>query len=128
MEPITVLIAQLFGPVLIAMGAGIFFNRNYYSQVYRDLEKETLAVFVTGIATLVVGIAIVTNHNLWDSFAAGFISLIGWLSIAKGIALLVFPRWIDGIAEWVANSMVFAVAGVAAAAVGAYITWVGYFM
>ena len=79
MESLTITLAQYMGPVLLATGLGIFFSRNYYTKVYRDLEKETLAVFMSGIAILVAGIAVVLHHNVWNSFLAGVISLIGHL-------------------------------------------------
>lgn len=37
-------LAQLWGPVMFAVGAGIFVSRGYYPKIYRDLEKEALAV------------------------------------------------------------------------------------
>jgi hypothetical protein len=43
---ITIFLAQIWGPVILAVGIGVFTSRSYYLKVYRDLEKETLAVLL----------------------------------------------------------------------------------
>lgn len=127
MESLTITLAQYMGPVLIATGLGIFFSRNYYTKVYRDLEKETLAVFMSGITILTAGIAIVVHHNKWDSLLAGIITLIGWLSILKGLVLIIKPQVADNLGEKVANSKLFGLIAVLATVLGVYVTYMAYF-
>ncbi len=126
MDPMTILIAKFVGPVILAVGVGIFLSRNYYIKVYRNLESETLAVLMGGISILVAGIAIVLNHNMWDSFAAGLVSFLGWMSILKGVLLIVMPKTVDMFGDMVANSKFFSVAAVLATVCGVYVTYIAY--
>jgi hypothetical protein len=127
MNSLTIFLAQLAGPTLLAVGLGIFFSRDYYARVYRDLEKETLAVMMSGLTILIAGIVLVLNHNIWDSLPAGIISAIGWLSILKGIMLLIFPKTVNKMGDMVANGKFFTAMSILTVIGGGYLSYVAYF-
>lgn len=127
MDPLTIFIAKLAGPSILAFGIGIFVSRDYYAKIYRDLQRETLAVFMTGLTVLLAGITIVLYHNRWDSLLAGFVSLLGWLSILKGAALLIVPGKVDKIGDAIAESNFFTFAGMFALLAGGYLSYAAYF-
>lgn len=124
----TILIAQYVGPAIFAVGLGIFLSKNYYTQVYRNLESETLAVLMGGLVTLVAGIAIVLNHNDWTSFNAGLITFLGWACVVKGLALIIMPNTVDAIGNKMADSTLFPFLALTATAVGGYVTYFAYFV
>ena len=126
MDPLTILIAKFVGPVVLAVGLGIFFSKNYYTKVYRQLENETLAVLMSGIGILIAGIAIVLNHNIWNTFMAGVISFIGWASILKGVLLIAAPKTVDMFGDMVADSKIFPFIAAFATACGAYVSYIAY--
>ena len=126
MDPLTIFLAQLIGPAVLAVGLGIFFSRSYYNKIYRHLENETLAVLMGGLTILIAGIVIVLSHNIWDSTLAVIISLVGWLSILKGLMLVILPKWVDKIGDIVADSKWFPGAAVVYTLIGAYVTYVAY--
>ena len=126
MDPLTIFIAQLAGPAMLAVGLGIYLSRNYYMKVYRHLESETLAVLMSGLIALTIGIAIVLNHNLWDSFLATFVTLVGWLSILKGLLLIIVPRMVDKIGDSMANTQWFSFVGAFYTVIGAYASYLVY--
>ena len=126
MDPVTISIAKFVGPVVLAVGLGIFFSRNYYTKIYRNLESETLAVLMGGVTTLAAGIVIVLNHNIWDNFLAGVISFIGWASILKGVLLIVAPKTVDKFGDMMADSKVFPFVAILATLCGAYVSYSAY--
>lgn len=127
MDTLTVSLAQYIGPVMLAVGLGIFFSKNYYEKVYRHLEQETLSVLMSGIIAVVVGIAIVLHHNFWHSLLAGIVSLIGWLSIAKGLLLIIVPKVVDQIGDWMADKKGwFKFAAILYTVIGAYVSYMAY--
>lgn len=126
MDPMTLLLAKFIGPVILAVGAGIFFSKNYYTKVYRNLENETLAVLMSGIITLVAGITIVLNHNVWDSFTACIVTFVGWASILKGFFLIVVPNTVDRIGDMVAEANLFPFMATLAIACGGYVSYIAY--
>lgn len=127
MDSTTLFLAQLIGPTMLAVGVGIFFSKNYYAKVYRNLENETLAVLMSGIAALVIGIVMVTTHNVWEGFVATVVTLVGWLSIVKGLLLIISPRTVDRIGDRLsANPSLFPIIGTVYAVLGAIISYVAY--
>lgn len=126
MDPTTLFLAQLIGPVMLAVGLGIFFSKEYYMKVYRHLENETLAVLMSGIAALIIGIVMVMSHNIWEGFIPTVVTLVGWLSILKGLMLIVTPGTVNRIGDKLGSTQWFPVIGAVYALLGAFISYVVY--
>lgn len=125
---ITTFLAQLWGPTLIAVGLGFFFSTKYYVSVYRDLEKESFAVLFFGMFAMAAGIAHILAHNIWGSLPQVVVSLLGWGLLLKGIICVTFPRFADRGGDWALNAKVVPAVGIITLIVGAYLSWVGYFV
>jgi hypothetical protein len=126
MDPLTIFLAKLIGPAVLVVGLGMFFSRAYYAKAYRNLEKETLGILLSGLTALVIGIVIVINHNSWDNPLAGFVSLVGWLSIGKGVMLVIFPKMVDKVGDAIAKSFWVRSGAVIYSIAGAYITYLAF--
>lgn len=122
----TVFLAQLWGPVLLAVGFGIYSSRKYYLRIYRDLDKEVLAVLIFGMLGTVLGIMHIQAHSLWDTLPQVLVSLLGWGLFLKGLVFLVAPRFVDRSGDKAAKSGLLPLAGGALLLLGAYLTWIGY--
>lgn len=122
----TMLLAKMWGPVILAIGFGVFVSRDYYLKIYRDLEKETLAVLIFGMVGMAAGIAQVLAHNVWGTLPQIIISLFGWGLFLKGAAFAISPRFVDWSGDWVANNKLIPTVGVFMLVVGGYLCWVGY--
>ena|SRR3989338_2818129 len=124
---ITTFLAQIWGPIILAVGLGVFISRNYYMRIYRDLEKETLAVLVFGMVAMAAGIAQVSVHNIWNNLPQVIISIFGWALLLKGTLFIVAPKLVDRSGDWAADSKLVPVVGGFMLLVGAYLSWIGYF-
>ncbi len=124
----TLFLASIWGPVLFAVGLGIFVSRSYYTKIYRDLEKDVLAVLIFGMTYLAAGIVQVSVHNEWGSLSQIIISLLGWGLLIKGATFIIIPRLADQGGDWFANQKLFSVVGTVLLVVGAYLSWISYFV
>ncbi len=124
----TIFLAQIWGPVILAVGLGVFVSRNYYIKIYRDLEKETLSVLLFGMVAMSAGIAQILYHNVWDTFPEIVISILGWGLLLKGLAFAVVPKLVDMSGDWQVTSKLIVPAGGVMLILGAYLSWFGYFM
>lgn len=122
----TMFLAHLWGPVLLAIGLGVFVSRSYYVRVYRNLQKEALAVLLFGMIAIVWGILQVGAHNLWGTPAEVIISIIGWGMLAKGLLFAVAPGVVDRAGDKTADSGLIPMAGVLMLVIGAYLSWFAY--
>ncbi len=120
-------LAQLWGPAILAVALGVFFSREYYVKIYRDLQKEALALLLFGMVAISAGIAHIHFHNVWGSFPEVIISFLGWALLLKGLVMAIFPKMVDMAGDYEAKSNLIPMAGGLMLIVGAYLTWVGFF-
>src|SRR3989344_2352791 len=123
----TIFLAKLWGPAILAVGLGIFISRNYYIKIYRDLEKDALAVLLFGMVVMTAGVAHILAHNVWGSFMEGLISFLGWSLLVKGTLFVVAPRLVDKSGDYLANKKLIPIAGLLTLVAGIYLVWFGYF-
>ena len=67
-------------------------NPKFVKNVLNELEKNTLGTFIGGVVSLMIGYFLVTTHNVWVWNGSLIITVIGWLALVKGLALLVHPQ------------------------------------
>jgi len=123
---VTLFLASIWGPVLLAVGLGIFVSRSYYAQIYRDLEKDVLAVLLFGMTYFAAGIVQVQAHNVWGTFPEVVITLLGWGLLIKGAVFIVIPRIADRGGDWFASRKLLSVVGAALLIGGGYLSWISY--
>lgn len=124
----TTFLAQMWGPAILAVALGVFFSRRYYIQIYRDLQKEALALLLFGMTAIAAGIAQIHFHNIWGTFPEIVISLLGWALLLKGLVMTMFPKLVDQVGDYEAKSNIIPFAGGLMLIVGLYLSWVGFFM
>ena len=86
-------IAQIIGLIYLALGIGLMLNPGYYKKVFETIIKDSSTMFLSGFLALVLGMCVLRVHNIWISDWRVVITIVGWLSVLKGILLLVFPRY-----------------------------------
>lgn len=123
----TLLFAQIYGPILLAVGLGIFLSRNYYRRIYKELEKDALAVLMFGIAMMAIAIVQVQIHNVWSTLPEIIISVIGWGMLIKGITFVTLPGAADKASKYWVDHRLIPIAGFATLIIGAYLSWFAYF-
>lgn len=123
----TIFLAKLWGPAILAVGLGVFVSRSYYIKIYRDLEKDALAVLLFGMVAMTAGIAHILFHNVWGTFSQGFISFLGWGLFIKGTLFVVAPNFVDKAGNFWINKHLIPFAGLLTLIGGGYLTWIAYF-
>lgn len=124
---LTLLLAQIWGPVLVAVSLGMFVSPAYYRKIYRNLEKDTLAVFSFGMFTMALGVLHIQLHSHWNTLPEVIISLLGWGLALKGTVFIITPKFVDKSGDWWANKHLIPLAGVAIFLIGIYLVWLGFF-
>jgi hypothetical protein len=127
MATVTILLAQIWGPIILAIGLGFFISRGFYTKLYKDIQNEPLATLTMGIFLMVIGIIHVSLHSIWGSVTEGFISFLGWATLLKGAAFLIAPRFVDKAADWEVAKKLLPAIGIVMLIVGIYLVKIGYF-
>lgn len=125
---ITIFLAQLWGPIMVAVGLGFFFSQKYYVRIYRDLEKAPFAVLFFGMFAMMVGILQVQVHTVWNTLPEIIVSLLGWTLLVKGVVCTTFIGLADRGGDWALSARIVPLAGAGALILGMYLSWIGYFI
>lgn len=123
MNDTTLLVSQLAGPTMMVFALGMFMNKKHFIKAMKSLDKEPLFIVITGAISMVVGLAIVLNHNVWSTAPEVIVSLIGWLSVVKGAWHVLFPDALVKFVKKLANEGFLNFDGLLALALGGYMSW-----
>ncbi len=89
----SVILAWLIGPTLVIVGLAILIQREYYRDMVERFFNDPQDYFFSGVGSLVIGLAIITTHNLWVADWRVIITVIGWAALFKGAARILFPQF-----------------------------------
>lgn len=121
-------LAQIIGPVVVAVAIGFSLNPKIIKTIMKDFEKSEGLTYLTGIIIMILGLIIVLNHNVWEFSAAGLITLVGWSTLIKGATFLVVPNLLFKISKSVLScGMTMNVAMTIWLVAGIYLSYFGYF-
>ncbi len=123
---LSLFLAKLFGLYLLTVAVLWVVRGEAISKVLEEFFASRPMLFLSGLLALAVGIAMVIGHPVWELNWRGLITLIGYLSIAKGIARIGYPEvpqkavgfLLKGNAAWIWIGIILVLGG--------YLTWVGF--
>jgi hypothetical protein len=124
---ITTFFAQFWGPIVLAIGLGMFISRSHYREVYSGLDRSAFASLTFGMLAMLLGIIHVNAHSLWGTFEEGVISLLGWALLLKGAVFVIIPGFAERAAKRFGSMKMVPAVGVVMLIAGAYLSYIGYF-
>ena len=123
----SIFLAKLIGPVLFLMGTAVILDSKRFQQLAREFIESEALIFLSGIITLLIGLAIVNTHNVWVFDWPVVITFFGWLAIAARIARMTMPNPLKKIAAAMIDSKsYFFASSVVTILLGAYLSYQGY--
>ena len=123
----SVFLARLLGPAFVAVALGMLINRGAYENMIADALRFDALFYLSGLLSLLAGLAIVNLHNRWQMDWRVIITVLGWLMTIGGIFRLVAPRVAIAVGSTIygARASVVVVALIVGA-VGAFLGFKGY--
>ncbi len=88
---LTLTLARALGVYMIAASLGGLVAPRRWAAVLADYERSPGLVLLAAMFAFIVGLVLVSLHNLWTDPLAIVVSLIGWAALVEGIALLAVP-------------------------------------
>lgn len=123
---LSIFLAKLFGIYALIVALLWAVRGNEISKSIEEFFANRALVFLSGLFSLAIGIAMAISHSVWESNWRGLITLIGYLAIAKGIARIGFPEVPKKAASFVLkDTRVWIWIGLTLV-LGGYLTWVGF--
>jgi hypothetical protein len=122
-----VLIARLVGPLFVVIGLGVLLNARFYQGAIIEAVHSPTLVYLSGIASLLAGLAILNAHREWTAGWPVIITILGWLCVIGGIVRIVLPRVIERFATSIYSTpTALMIVGAIVLVVGGYLSFVSY--
>jgi len=128
MRPLTLYLSRLIGLFALALALVMIARRDSFGSIASALVHDPALLFVLGLITLAIGLAMVLAHNIWSGgILPVVITLIGWIQLIRGLVALLTPS--DVLARFF-DTMNFAQFSYGAFAItlalGLYLTYMGF--
>jgi predicted MFS family arabinose efflux permease len=101
---LSVLAARILALTYIAAGIAAFSGKITFGQMVEEFERSPALTFVTGFIALVFGMVLVAYHNIWVMDWIVLITVVGWMSLFKGVLLMAFPQSVASFKGWYKNT------------------------
>jgi len=90
---ISVFLARFWGSLFLILGLSSV-GAKFLGRVIQYTEDKTITVS-TGYITFLLGLATVVAHNLWVADWRVAVTLLGWITLFKGIEKIALPERVN---------------------------------
>jgi ribose/xylose/arabinose/galactoside ABC-type transport system permease subunit len=92
MSALTILLAKLIGLYCVIVALTMVANRRTMVDAVNALIRDPPLVMLSGVIAVGLGLGLVIGHSVWSGgVLAVVVTIVGWISLIKGVALLVVP-------------------------------------
>lgn len=85
-------LAQFWGLVFIIMSVGMFVRPENVQKIVKLAQDEGLLIF-SGFIGVMLGVGHILLFNEWYADWTILITLIGWITLFKGLIRVFIPKW-----------------------------------
>lgn len=119
---ITIFLARFWGSLFMILGS-LSVGAKFLGRVVEYTEDRTITIS-TGYITFLLGLATVVSHNIWVADSRVSITILGWVTLFKGIEKIGFPDRVNKKAKMFKGQQVLW--GSVIFFIGVFYFWVGY--
>ena len=124
----SVFLARLIGPIMIAVGIGVFVNGAVFRSLADEFLRSRALIYLSGLLLMTAGLAIVLTHNVWAAGWTVIITILGWLATIGGAVRIVCPQASEKMGGWMLkHPQGLTIGAVFWLAIGAVLCFFGYF-
>ncbi|MBT7348472.1 hypothetical protein HN858_02225 [Candidatus Falkowbacteria bacterium] len=118
----SILLAKVFGLFFVVIALFMALRKKFFNEVLKEIKHDEGWVFLFGTFTLVIGLLMIFGHNVWVDAWRIVITVIGWLTLIKGLFMLFFPKETMHLAKYfMKNNWLWALDIVIALILGIYL-------
>lgn len=123
----TYILARILGPLLVAIGVALITQTGAMMTGAMDfLSTEGLRV-VGAVMGIGIGLTLAVLHTRFDGITATLITLVGWVTLARGIMHLLAPSVARDLALIIMDNVRYVpIAGCVMALIGVWLAYAGY--
>lgn len=123
----SILFARFLGPVMLVAAASMLSDRKAIRDIVEDFMDSPATIYLAGVLTLAMGIAVVTFHNFWVADWRIVVTFYGYVAVMSGIFRMAFPTQVKQMGEWMLETpYIIRATAILNLIVGGFLTWKGF--
>lgn len=124
----TLILARIMGPLLAAMGLAVVIRPSVFIGVVDSFAADAVTPLTWGFLALLLGLIVLAFHRLWNTWAEIAITVIGVISLVRGLILLFIPTQAIAVARDLLGTApaIVTLAAILTALLGGWLAYVGY--
>jgi len=119
---ITIFLARFWGSLFMILGLSSV-TAKFLGRVIEYTEDKIITIS-TGYITFLLGLATVVAHNVWVKDWPVVVTILGWITLFKGIEKIAFPERVNKKAQMFKGGQVFW--GLVIFLIGAIYFWLSF--
>lgn len=92
---LSIFFAQFLAIMYLSFTVGYVLNTDYYQKTFPQMLDDGPFRYISGFLSLLFGMVLVNYHNTWTADWTTIITVIGWMALIKGVALIAFPNVVN---------------------------------
>ncbi len=122
-----VFLGGIIGPLLLIMGLSHLLYAKVWVKLMKDMAQNHTATFIGMALALILGLAIIQVHNVWEWSVNVIITIFGWGAFIKGLFYFLAPgAWIKSSIKTLAKPEFIMACGVITAVLGGWMSYLVY--
>ncbi len=127
---ISIFLAQIIGAYMLITSLSALVKRKTFMQVMKEMARNTHAILLIAALEVILGLILVSTHNIWDGTWHVLITVIAWLVLLEGVFyLFVKQSVVAKLFNWCArNDTLYTIGALVGVAIGLYLSYLGFMM
>lgn len=88
----SLLVAKCAAIIYLSFGFGMLIQPSYYKATLQELITSKTFLVMGSLLAIVLGVVLIAYHNVWQANWLISITIIGWISLFKGVFILALPE------------------------------------
>ncbi|MCX6723942.1 MAG: hypothetical protein NT155_02060 [Candidatus Staskawiczbacteria bacterium] len=118
-------LAELWGISIAVISLVFLIKEKHLKRLFALMENED-NLLLCGLASLVIGFSMVLSHNIWVKNWQVIVTIIGWISLLKGLSILFIPELVKKWTKKLETSPFLPFALLITIFIGLAITYLGF--
>ena len=120
-------LARLMGPTFVVIALGMLINLGTYESMIAEALHPGVVFYLSGLLSLLAGLAIVNLHNRWQVEWRVIITVLGWLMTIGGIMRIILPQFTVAVGATIYSGRASTiVVALVVGTLGAFLSFTGY--
>ena len=116
-------IAYVAAPMYLIMGLSVMLYAKQWQKIMNNWSKDHLQIFPLMFLYPILGMIVIGMHNVWEWNWRVVVTIVGYLSLLKGIMNLFYPEWARYFAEMYRDKTAYTITGGVTIFLGLYLLY-----